>query len=273
MSQFYNKFHIFQLNFVNILNSYRHYIFDETASATNGMSIYELIEMNVVNTYNSINSDLDYIEHFISSYVPKNEETLELLSNKNLCSYFITDYFNSTEECLNRYGNSLKYNFNIFATCFLQEIRVLKNLITYLLNGGIIRGSLKKILIPAIKADPLMPLKGGKIAGTIYRLDVFNNETLHSNLNIQFINIILPYLYAYKNTLFKYLLIEGDEFYFILISSLYLLLLIVIFFGYWLPIINHLNNIIYKTKNMLSIIPTSILAYQNNTELLAHLSN
>ena len=35
-----------------------------------------------------------------------------------------------------------------------------------------------------------------------------------------------------------------------------------------MPIIFYLNNIIYKTKNMLSIIPIGILANQNNIEKL-----
>ena len=273
MSQFFYKLEVFQISFIEIFTSYRQYLFDDTSRSANGMTIIEIIEYSVLKSYNSITSDLDYIEHYINEYVPKNEETLEL-STKNLCSYYITDYFNSTEECLKKYGYSLRYDFNIFATCFLQEVRVLKNLLTYLGKEQLIRGNLNtRIVIGNLMSDPLMPIKGRKVNGTIYRLDAFNNDTLHQNLNIQFINIILPYLENYKKTLFKYLLIEGDDVYFIIISSLYLLLLIIIFFIYWLPMINHVNNIIYKTKNMLSIIPTNMLESQNNTELLIYLSN
>ena len=53
----------------------------------------------------------------------------------------------------------------------------------------------------------------------------------------------------------------------------YELLLTTMFFFYLLPIIIYINNVIYKTKNMLSIIPLSILASQNGVSKLLNISN
>ena len=272
ISQFYSKFQLFLVNYYDIFNTYRIYLYDETSHSSDGISILKILELSLVKTYDSVTADFDYIQNYIDKYIPKKEEIVEI-SKRNLCSYYFTDYFNSTEQCLDKYQNSLKYNFIIFITGFLQEIRVVKNLFTYLLGSGIVRGSLHRVTPSILRQDPLMPLKGSNVTGTIFRFDLYNNDTLHNNLNNQFINIIVPYFENLKNVIFKYLLIEGDDFYFIIIFISYLILLALLFFVYWWPIINHFSNIIYKTKNMLSIIPISMLAYQNNIEILTHLSN
>ena len=49
---------------------------------------------------------------------------------------------------------------------------------------------------------------------------------------------------------------------------LYLIIVSIIYIVYWFPIIISLNNTIYKTKNMLTIIPIKILASQNNINIL-----
>ena len=114
-----------------------------------------------------------------------------------------------------------------------------------------------------------MPLKNQPNPdGFRFRFDLFNEEILHNKLNTLFINIFLPYLDSYRRILLKYLVVEGDDNTFIIISCVYLFSLIIIFYIYWMPIIVYLNNIIYKTKNMLSIIPIGILANQNNIEKL-----
>ena len=53
----------------------------------------------------------------------------------------------------------------------------------------------------------------------------------------------------------------------------YEFLLISMLLFFYLPVINYINNVIYKTKNMLSIIPLSILASQNGVYSLLDISN
>jgi hypothetical protein len=144
-----------------------------------------------------------------------------------------------------------------------------KNIAKYLLSTGKILGNLKILIPPSYMNIPNMPLINRPNPGNFrFRLDLFNEETLHNNLNNIFINIILPYLDTNRKILYKYLVIEGDNYTFIIISSVYLFSLIILFLVYWMPIINYLNNIIFKTKNLLSIIPIDILANQNNIEQL-----
>jgi hypothetical protein len=268
MSNFIFKLQTFQINILEIFNNYRQYLFDDTSSSTDGKSIEEGLEESVYKTYDTIATDIDYIENYIAEYVPMNDEMSEFF-NKDLCSFYITDIFNSHEECLKKYENSLKYTFIIFGTYFLQEIRIAKNIVKYLLSTGKILGSLKIFIPPSYMGIPNMPLIGIPNPGNYrFRFDLFNEEILHNYLNTIFINIVLPYLDTYRKILYKYLVIEGDNYTFIIISCIYLFSLIILFLVYWIPIIYYLNNIIYKTKNLLSIIPIDILANQNNIEQL-----
>jgi hypothetical protein len=268
MSNFIFKLQTFQINILEIFNNYRQYLFDDTSSSTDGKSIEEALKESLYKTFDTIATDIDYIENYIAEYVPMNDEMSELF-NKDLCSFYITDIFSSHEECLKKYENSLKYTFIIFGTYFLQEIRIAKNIVKYLLSTGKILGSLKIFIPPSYMGIPNMPLIGIPNPGNYrFRFDLFNEEILHNYLNTIFINIVLPYLDTYRKILYKYLVIEGDNYTFIIISCIYLFSLIILFLVYWMPIIYYLNNIIYKTKNLLSIIPIDILANQNNIEQL-----
>ena len=59
----------------------------------------------------------------------------------------------------------------------------------------------------------------------------------------------------------------------ILVNIIFLVIMSFLFFFYFIPVINYINNTIYKTKNMLSIIPLSILSTQNGVKALLNLSD
>ena len=99
-----------------------------------------------------------------------------------------------------------------------------------------------------------------------FRLNLFNNETLHFNLNLLFINSILPHFRNNKRIIYNYLTIDGEKNFLILLIIIYLLILSFIFFLLFNLIIKILNDQVFKAKNMLSIVPISILVYQNNNE-------
>ena len=105
-----------------------------------------------------------------------------------------------------------------------------------------------------------------------FKLNLFNNETLHSYINLVFINIFLPYIDIYRKIFLSQLSIEGYEGKIILIFILFIFLLILIFIFYLLPRVNYLSDFIYKTKNMLSLIPMTILTDQSNIKSLLKLN-
>ena len=117
--------------------------------------------------------------------------------------------------------------------------------------------------------DDLIPKKNDLKSNNekIFRFNLFNDDNLHNKLNLIFINILLPFLDKMRQGIISKLTVEGKEFNFIILFCLYLLILLLIFFGYWIPLITYLNNLIYKTKKMLSIIPFNILKSQYNNSI------
>ena len=188
-----------------------------------------------------------------------------------MCSFNFTDYFTSEKECINKYGNYLKYNYYIFVSYFIEEIGIMKNYVKYLLTTGTIRGKLNEYNVKSWMEDDLIPKKYNNLTnnhGTMFRLNLFNNETIHNNLNILFLNIVLPYLDKQRKIIFNNLSIDSYYFNIIFPACLYLFILLLVFFGYWFPIISHLIDKINKLKNVISIIPNDFRIYNydiNNT--------
>ena len=107
----------------------------------------------------------------------------------------------------------------------------------------------------------------------LFRLDLFNNDTLHADLNLMFINIFVPYLDENRKEVLKRLNIKGDGKYYMIYFILFILLLFLTYFFYLLPMIRYLNNYIYKTKRMLLLIPMQVLSSQTNIKSLLNLSS
>ena len=276
-SQLMHKFMTTLINYhmkiVEIFNSYRIYLFDETSIGMNNRVIIELLEESIYESYDSISSDVDCIQDYINSHIIMNEE-LKKVMNKGLCSYYITDSFNSEEECIKKYKNIINHDFIVFASYFIQEVRIRKNLAKYILNSTEYAGKLNAYRMDLWINDDEIPkyIKPKTNITKKFRFDLFNNETMHNYLNTIYMNIILPYIDTNRKALLKSLKLKVKNFYFIVYSCVDILILVFIFYIYWIPIVSFFNNIIYKTKNMLSIIPTNILIYKTNIEILKDLS-
>ena len=257
----------------DIFNGYRQYAYDELSYGSEGRIILDLLEEHIYISYDTISSDREFIQSYINSYMTMNEELTKLF-NRSLCSYYITDYFNSEEECIEKYKNFINHDFSIFVSYFIQEIRILKNLVIDILTTKpqIYYGKLNEFRVDLWMADENIPKVFWKTNGTKFRADIFNNDTLHNNLNNIYINIIIPYVDANRKAILNNLSLKVTDIYFILFSFADLLILFIIFYVYWTPLIFFFNNIIYKTKNMLSIIPTNILIHKSNIEILKDLS-
>jgi hypothetical protein len=273
MSNFFFRLQNFQLNIISIFNSYRQFIYDEQTNLK--LDFSEILDISILEAYDTISYDIEYIQSYVSKHFGKKKG--KELANQNLCSSLLTDSFESNDECEKKYANILKYDFIIFATNFIEEIREKKNIVKYLLSTGKIIGRLNKYNLGTWMKDDLIPKKGiineNTPNDTMFRLNLFNNEIIHNNLNIKFINIILPYLSESRKFILEAFSLEGYNFHFIIVIIFYLIIVSIIYIVYWFPIIISLNNSIYKTKKMLTIIPIKILASQNNINLLLKKKN
>ena len=127
MSQFFFKLQNFDINIMDVFTSYRQFLFDEQTVTISNTLILDYLELTIKKSFDSITSDIIYISDYINKYLIKEEKMIEM-HNKSLCSYYFTDYFKSTEECLAKFGIFIKSDFSVFISHFIQEIRVLKNL-------------------------------------------------------------------------------------------------------------------------------------------------
>ena len=88
-----------------------------------------------------------------------------------------------------------------------------------------------------------------------------------------FFSTILPFIEFHREHVYNILNIDGRDTYLIIINVLFRALVTLVFLCYFLPVINFINSIIYKTKNMLSIIPLNILSLQSGVANLLRISN
>ena len=102
----------------------------------------------------------------------------------------------------------------------------------------------------------------------IPRIELFNDNVLHSDLNIMYINIIIPYFDEIRKVMFKNITFDGRNSIFIILFCIYIPLIALIYFAYLFPMIRYLDNFIYKTKKILLIIPIKILTTQINIKSL-----
>ena len=267
-SNFYFRLNIYHLSIIDLFNSYREYIYDDTSIISYKRS-YDYIKEMEMTINDSINKDTEFVKSFVSSYLLKFEEVPGLII-RDMCSFFVTDYFESIEECQKEYGD-LKYGYLIVATNFLQKITHAKNIAKYILRTKNIVGNLteydKEKWITM--GNSFLEQEGDKPA--IFRLDLFNEKELHSDLNLVFITIFLPYIQEVRRVFIDRITIEGKENLFIKLISLYLVIVFFMFFVYWVQKVNFVNSYIYRTKKILLIIPMNILASQNNIKSVLNL--
>ena len=264
------KMQNYQLGIIEAFNVYREYLFDNE-SMINNMTTLEYLKKAETEDLLIINQDLKFINSNQNKVYPKNAN---ITQNKSLCSYYKNEFFDSSVECNDKIGLISYYDFDVLSNYFLEEIKIDKNIAQYKLKNEKVLGNLTEYNIDDYISDENIPRSYDFSDNTtIFRLDLFNNETLHENLNIIFFSIILPYIEENKVNFFNILFISGADTYLTIFSITFEVLLTIVFLFYLIPIINYINNVIYKTKNMLSIIPLSILASQNGVSSLLNISN
>ena len=261
-SDFFSELNQFHSNIIDSFNAYREFLFNNQSTIRN-VETFEFLVNSEITTYNSITKEQKFIVDFLGKYL-EFDETMINLGLKDLCSFAITDYFESHEQCMKKLGSFLKYDYTIFLTYFAQNIRNLKNIVKYWHKTKNIYGNLTIYDVESWKSSK--PDENG-----YFRLKLFNEDIIHSDLNMHYINFILPYIDEYRKEILKRLTLEKFGSYFILHFSLFIVCIILLYFFYLLPKIKYLTNFIYKTKIMLSLIPMSILAAQSNIKSLLKL--
>ena len=256
-----NKKQDIQLGLIDYFNVYREFLLEDNITINNliPLEYLYLLEKRELIT---LGDNMNFIKVNINKVYPKNENRSEI---RDLCNYYINEYFDSSIECVEKIGLITKYDFNTLTINFIEEININRAVMVYILRriGNITTFNMSDSINIRKRA--------GK--GELYTLSLFNNETLHSKLNIIYFSIILPYIQEDRQEINKILIIGQIEYFLSSLTGLFGLIISFLFFCYFVPLINYINSIIYKTKNMLSIIPLSILSYQTDVLILFSISN
>ena len=273
IADFYFHLQQYHLTIVEYFNLYREYIFDNGTIILNKTPYENLVRLEK-EIYENWTDDVNNITFFTRTLI--NNKDIRNQLNKSLCSYYITNYFNSEQHCINVVGNGYNQDINTFAYGFVDEIRIKKNIIRDLLNNDKIIGDLSEYKTETWykKYYVLLNNEVGKndTSQIRFRLQLFNEEYLHFISNLYFINVILPCLNENRKIIFENLTIAGKKDIFFFLITILLILFISIYIFYWAPMIKNLNKIIYEIKSILKIIPLHILMADANIKNLLHIS-
>ena len=265
-SNVFKKLQHIHLGLIDIFNVYREFLFDNQ-SIVNEISPFEYLSFVEKEELPKMSIDYKYLISNTEKWLNKTD-----FFHDTLCGFYINDFFDSTLQCEEYIGLITKYNFIYLSNYFLEEIKINKNLVKYKLKYDKVLGNLTEYNPDDYINNNLIPrAEDAPDDSTLFRLDLFNNETLHFNLNIIFFSIILPYIQSKRKNCFYF--INYLEVYLPTISLIFFVFVTGAIFSYFIPIINIINSIIYKTKNMLSIIPLCILSSQKSALSLFNISS
>ena len=265
-------------NIVELFNAYREYLFDEKTIISE-MNVYKYLEKKEEDFYNTNINNINTV-YTLQTQIKELNEALNKFKQKGLCSSYITT-FSSEEECLSTIGGKdgiSKFGFPFFVNDFIEDLRYYRNAMKSFFDYGAFIGNLTIIsedyfieIHEKIKRREIL----FNVSYFLYRLEIFNQEPSHTNLNIKFINVILPYVLNQRTVCVDSIQesIKGGYIIYIVLISIFAAIITFIFAAYWIPMIRVLNMEIYKTKNMLTIIPVQILASLPNIRELLNISN
>jgi hypothetical protein len=269
ISKLWFKLQDYHLEVINMFNSYREYLFDNQ-SFIDDMKVLDYIVLEERKELTSITENKKYIQTNYAKLVNNIEKEL-LTYNDDLCAFYINDFFDSSDMCSEVIGLITNYDIYHLVFYFLEEIKIKKNIVRYKLKYENIVGNLTEYKYLDYLEDESIPKKGSY--NNLFRLNLFNDNEIHFHLNLVFFSIILPFIQDNRKRDFNYFSIDKENKFLVVVNIIFISILSFLFFFHFLPLINYINNIIYKAKNMLSIIPLSILSTHNGVKELLNISN
>ena len=251
-------------NCMEFFNGYREYLFNEHSSI-NSQNCQTFIQTKSAEIFSTrgndsyiINTMYDKIKNFKKIYVDFNQQSL--------CSRREGDFFNNETHCENFLDGQIQYGYGITTYTLLDLTRMGFNYVKYyyLQEKNIVGDLTQYGKYEYIVQD-----------NETFRLEMFNNDTIHTNLNIIFLHALFPFYTGIVNitSIAIQKAVENvDDIYHILIIC-YIVFNIILFLIIWIPFIKNMNSIIYNAKKILGIIPIHILSTLSNIKKILDLKN
>ena len=257
-------------NIIELFNSYREFLFDEN-SIIFGMPSYEYLIYKEKEFYSTNTEDI----LFLNTKYQKITNNINELNETELCTLYKNNSFYNKEECEDYMGGKegiINLGFDTLVKYFIGELGMKRNYIKKLINNKILVGNLSDLNDMELWTDDYLGLKYNKTL--IFRMNLFNMEDIHKKLNLIFINIISQYINKERNITLNSIInfVNNKEKVYVILIVSHCTIIVAIILLYCFPKIKKMNVEIYKTKNMLSIIPIKILASLPNIKQLLNIS-
>ena len=244
-----------QNNRIEFFNGYREFLFDSN-STINEMRCETFIQIKSEEICRTKGND-SYIINTMYSKIKNYKKKYEEFNEKSLCSRMEGDRFANEYECEHFLDGQISYGYGITSYTLLDLTRMGFNFVKYYyLDENNVVGNLSRY------GKDEYDIKENET----FRLQMFNNNTIHTNLNVIFLHTLLPFYLGILNLTSNSIqeAVENVDSPFLIIMICYIVLNVILFFFIWIPFIKNMNSIIYNAKKILGIIPIHILSTLSN---------
>ena len=236
--------------------------------------LMEEVDVYLDNSLTTFYTDLANISNYrekFTKYLPNNyKEYVDSLYRDEQCSFienFLKEHPNAGfNSCEVFFYNTSNYGFQAVLTTYIEEIRIMRDLeVSYLQNAAKYGFQYNESLVNTGFDD--LHYKQYKINSELYNLYMKYNpayilrEDTHKTSVIIYRFVVMKVVQSDLDSLFEaiHLAFDNTTKIGLLINIVFIIICTLGFFAMWLPFVMGENETIYKTKNMLSIIPKEVL--------------
>ena len=277
--EFFQNYFQLENEYINLFNSLRQYMYDPNVEIMKQPTI-KYMNTLFTNIYIVRQSKQQYITNNLHHISSNFLETYNEIYLESTCQNRGA-YFNSKEHCESFMENSTEFGLSILMSYFVEGMRLLKNKSiknAQTRNETIWKDIYNLTLSHTPKGENAFVDTLSDENKEIFIMNMpiqnFNDDT-HFHLVVMFINIFHPNYSKLMNAMIDAAnkSINNTRLIFISTISVFIGLIFLYYTLVFLPFQVKLNQTIYKTKNMLSIIPKEVLASLNNIQHLLNINN
>ena len=247
----------------------REYLYDQKKILLM-QEVDKYLDDSLVTFYTELANISDYRDLY-TSYLPKSySEFVDSLFRDEQCSFideFLLEHSNvSFNTCEDFFYNTSSYGFQAILTTYIEEIRIMRDLEKYYLQeAAIYNFTYNESLIGTPgETKHYKSFENDTVKMEIYKKYnpvLILQEDTHKIAVIIYRFVVMKVVQSALDNLFDAIHIAFDvtiEISYI-INIVFMVVVSIGFFALWLPFVLGENETIYKTKNMLSIIPKEVL--------------
>ena len=251
-------------NYMEFFNGYREYLFDDD-SVVNSQNCKTFIQTKSSEIFSTRGND-SYIINTMYDKIKNFEKKYDEFRDQSLCSRREGDFFDNDTHCEDFLDGQIKYGYGITSYTLLDLTRMGFNYAKYYyIQENNVVGKLSEF---------------GKYEYIIqnnetFRLEMFNSDTIHTDLNVIFLHALFPYYTGIVNltSIAIQQAVENVDEVYLILTICYIVFNIILFLTIWVPFIKNMNSIIYNAKKILGIIPIHILSTLSNINKILDLKN